>query len=470
MKKFIALLLAVMCLCLSLPAMAGSNPTGYSIGEMNTTDLYGNEVTGEIFSQYKLTYLNLWATWCPPCLNELPHIQAMHEDEDFAERGLNVMGLLWEDSQSTVKSAIKTLKDKGCTYTNIRIGDDQQIKDLVNNSGDGIPVSYLLNSKGEVIKFVVGGMTKAQMKSFIEQGFAMLEEPDPTAEPTTEPTAEPSAIPEPDEKLIEEKAVLGDANKDESVNTADATWVLKYAADMFKESDYSEENLSNADATLDGAVNTADATAILKHCAEIEPLAEKKTFTLTVNAGEEVMAKYRIETYAEYLRAPLEKNDIISGNETEYGMFVTTVNGITADADNNEWWCLTRDGGLEVFTGVDTTPIKNGSAFEFTLMVGYPEYKEIKLTVVDNEKNSSEFTLYTVSETLGNALLAYDLIDGYYTEYGLYVTTVNGVYADTEKQEWWCLTKNGGEIVETGVDSTPIANGDVFEFTFTVGW
>ena len=47
--------------------------------------------------------------------------------------------------------------------------------------------------------------------------------------------------------------------------------------------------------------------------------------------------------------------------------------------------------------------------------------------------------------------------------------TVTVVHKDDANQEWWCFTK-GGESVNTGVDSTPVADGDAFEITFTVGY
>ena len=59
--------------------------------------------------------------------------------------------------------------------------------------------------------------------------------------------------------------------------------------------------------------------------------------------------------------------------------------------------------------------------------------------------------------------------DGTQSEFGLYITTVDGYTADESAQEWWCLTK-GGQSVNTGVDSTPIADGDAFELTLTTGW
>ena len=97
--------------------------------------------------------------------------------------------------------------------------------------------------------------------------------------------------------------------------------------------------------------------------------AADKTITATVVANGEEEA-FTIHTDEGYLRGALESIDLIAGEESEYGLFVTTVNGITADDANQEWWCFTK-GGESLNTGVDSTPIADGDAFEITLTVGY---------------------------------------------------------------------------------------------------
>ena len=95
--------------------------------------------------------------------------------------------------------------------------------------------------------------------------------------------------------------------------------------------------------------------------------------------------------------------------------------------------------------------------------------KSYTLTVVDAEGKETVHELSTDEEMLGAALLSAGLIEGSESEYGLFVTKVDGIEADSANEEWWCLTK-GGETVMTGVDSTPVADGDKFEFTLTVGY
>ncbi len=95
--------------------------------------------------------------------------------------------------------------------------------------------------------------------------------------------------------------------------------------------------------------------------------------------------------------------------------------------------------------------------------------KNISFTVVHGDGSEKVFQISTSAETLGEALLQEKLIEGETSEeYGLFVKTVDGETADEGSKQWWCLTK-GGEMTTTGVDSTPIADGDAFEFTLTEG-
>ena len=75
---------------------------------------------------------------------------------------------------------------------------------------------------------------------------------------------------------------------------------------------------------------------------------------------------FTIETDAEYLRQALEQEGLIEGDESEYGLFVTVVNGIAADDSQSQWWAFSKDGVM-LETGVDSTPVADGDQFEATL-------------------------------------------------------------------------------------------------------
>ena len=95
-----------------------------------------------------------------------------------------------------------------------------------------------------------------------------------------------------------------------------------------------------------------------------------KTIQIEVVVSDTDTREYTLHTDQEYLRGALEEEKLISGTESEYGLFVTTVDGVTVDDSLQQWWCFTK-GCETVNTGVDTTPIQDGDQFEITLTTGY---------------------------------------------------------------------------------------------------
>ncbi len=95
-----------------------------------------------------------------------------------------------------------------------------------------------------------------------------------------------------------------------------------------------------------------------------------KTIEVQVVFADQTTRDHTITTDAEYLRGALEQEKMIEGDESQYGLFVKTVDGVTVDDSNQEWWRFTKDGQM-LDTGVDSTPIADGDHFEITLTVGY---------------------------------------------------------------------------------------------------
>lgn len=103
-----------------------------------------------------------------------------------------------------------------------------------------------------------------------------------------------------------------------------------------------------------------------------KPVAQvgAKSIVLEVVHGDETSKEFKIQTDAENLRGALEQESLIEGSDSEYGLFVETVDGETANMDNQEWWCFTK-GGETLMTGVDDTMIADGEHYEATFTVGW---------------------------------------------------------------------------------------------------
>ena len=95
--------------------------------------------------------------------------------------------------------------------------------------------------------------------------------------------------------------------------------------------------------------------------------------------------------------------------------------------------------------------------------------KTVSIQVVHADGSTKDFTLDTREAYLGPALVEGGVVEDNQGAYGLYILTADGETADEGNQEWWKVTKEG-QRVDTGADTTPIADGDKFELTLTVGY
>ena len=103
-------------------------------------------------------------------------------------------------------------------------------------------------------------------------------------------------------------------------------------------------------------------------------------------------------------------------------------------------------------TGVETDSILGEGATVFLF------------TVVDKDGNEANFEIHTDKEIVGDALLEVGIIAGEESEYGLFVKTVNGITADYNTDgTYWAFYING-EYAVSGVDTTPISEGETYTF------
>ena len=101
-----------------------------------------------------------------------------------------------------------------------------------------------------------------------------------------------------------------------------------------------------------------------------ETAAGDKTIDVVVVHGDGSEADFQYQTDAEYLGDVLTENGLVEGTESAYGLFITTVDGETADDSLQQWWCITWEGEM-LSTGADQTPIADGEQYELTLTEGY---------------------------------------------------------------------------------------------------
>ncbi len=97
---------------------------------------------------------------------------------------------------------------------------------------------------------------------------------------------------------------------------------------------------------------------------------DAKTITVAVVLDEETTNTYTIETSEEFLRGALEQEELVEGTDTDYGLYILTVDGVTADESIQQWWCVTIDGVMAEY-GVDSIAVEDGEKYEITLVTGW---------------------------------------------------------------------------------------------------
>ena len=93
------------------PAQGGSETTSEAL-EFSLTTLTGDTLDQSVFSENKLIMVNYWATWCGPCVAEIPDLVKI--SKDYADQGFALIGVLTGDND--IDGAKQFIADEGVTY------------------------------------------------------------------------------------------------------------------------------------------------------------------------------------------------------------------------------------------------------------------------------------------------------------------------------------------------------------------
>ena len=114
----------------------------------------------------KVLLINLWATWCGPCLSEMPAFVAMQQK--YGDRGFEILGLNTDDGSDHMMSDInQVIHDKGINYP-VVFSDTQTQAALLNISKfPGIPQSFIVDQDGD-LRAVFKGANPENVKKIDE--------------------------------------------------------------------------------------------------------------------------------------------------------------------------------------------------------------------------------------------------------------------------------------------------------------
>ena len=117
----------------------------------SATDLNGSPVTSEIFAKNKITMLNIWGTFCPPCIREMPDLTKLNEANKA--KGVEVAGIVIDilDRKGNVDPRIKNaadaiIKQTGANYTHI-VPNPAMLSGFLRNI-QAVPATIFVDSNG----------------------------------------------------------------------------------------------------------------------------------------------------------------------------------------------------------------------------------------------------------------------------------------------------------------------------------
>ncbi len=129
--------------------------------DMPLTDIRGNKVNLSSY-QGKWVVVNYWATWCPPCIIEMPELQAFHDRHAAADDAI-VLGI---NTELIGKQQLQQfLDDYFITYP-IFVSRPTQQSEL--GLIPGLPTTFLVSPQGKVVARQVGPVTQEMIEQFIK--------------------------------------------------------------------------------------------------------------------------------------------------------------------------------------------------------------------------------------------------------------------------------------------------------------
>lgn len=153
------------------PVEEPEETAGGARGYFTTTDLYGNTVTQEIFAQSDLTVVNVWATYCGPCINEMPYLGELAEEYDSSK--VQIVGIPTDVyNQEYLDYALSLVNETGADYTHLLMSEELYNWGLTEIQY--VPTTFFVNSEGEILDSVVGSMSKEDWKALIDEKLASL--------------------------------------------------------------------------------------------------------------------------------------------------------------------------------------------------------------------------------------------------------------------------------------------------------
>lgn len=126
------------------------------------TTLTGEPIDESYISGSKITMINYWATWCGPCVSEIPDLIEISEEypaEEFRMLGV----LLWDED---IQGAKQFIEEQGISYP---VVNAEGVFLDMSAEFMGVPTTVFVNAEGNILGTVVGARSGSAWRELIDE-------------------------------------------------------------------------------------------------------------------------------------------------------------------------------------------------------------------------------------------------------------------------------------------------------------
>jgi len=151
-----------------------------TVGAFSTTDVFGKTYTQDVFADYDLTLVNVFTTWCSPCVEEIPVLEKLRQE--YADKGikLGIVAVVYDikTASGTDEGALeqaKILYERSKAQFPFLIPDDGNMNDRLTGI-ESFPESFFVDKDGNIVSEpYIGANTQEDWAKIVEKEFADLQ-------------------------------------------------------------------------------------------------------------------------------------------------------------------------------------------------------------------------------------------------------------------------------------------------------
>ena len=147
-----------------------------TVGKFETKGIDGKDYTEKVFSDYDLTLVNIFTTWCSPCVNEIPELEKLYEE--MKEKGVGVVGVVLDTVGDDGKQDEETVKKAGVLQDKTKasypfLSPDSTMMNGRLNGISAFPETFFVDKEGNIVgETYTGSHTLDEWKEIVEKELA----------------------------------------------------------------------------------------------------------------------------------------------------------------------------------------------------------------------------------------------------------------------------------------------------------